>query len=138
MRRLAYSEKHDLLFPLGNRQVYRGRDGEAVWKTNQTDRAMITDDLFLGYGNMSAVVNMETRKSNERLNPLTAERQSWKLTKTGNGCGPVVAGAHLLTFRSGSGAYYDLEDPSGVVNLGGFRSSCQPSPWRPCAALRCR
>ena len=127
VRRLAYSEKHDLLFPLGNRQVYRGRDGEAVWKTNQTDRAMISGDLFWGYGNMSAVVDMATRKYNERVNPLTAAPQSWKLRKTGNGCGPVIAGTHLLTFRSGSGAYYDLEGSSGVVNLGAFRSSCQPS-----------
>ena len=127
VRRLVYSEIHDLLFPLGNRQVYRGADGKAVWKTNQTERGMTAGDLFWGYGNLSASVDLTTRKSNERTNPLTRARQSWKIRKTGNGCGPIVAGRHLVTLRSGSGAYYDLANPSGVVNFGAFRSSCQPS-----------
>jgi hypothetical protein len=36
----------------------------------------------------------------------------------------VVAGEHLLTFRSAAAGFYDLERDGGTGNFGGFKSSC--------------
>ncbi len=131
VRRMIYSEEHDLLLLLGSRLALQGVDGKEAWKLNLTDHATLAGDLIWGYGKLSVRANLATRKVNERINPITLKPQQWSIRKTGNGCGPILAGKHLVTLRSGSAAYYDLgtdmNQTCGVVNLGGFRSSCQPS-----------
>jgi hypothetical protein len=131
IRRLIYSENHDLIFLLGNGNVLRASDGEKVWRTNLTDKAVLAGDNIWGYGNLGAIANLSTRTVNQQLNPITLETQPFRFSKTGNGCGPIAAGWHILTLRSGSAAYFDLgaefSSTCGVVNLGAFRSSCQAS-----------
>jgi hypothetical protein len=56
-------------------------------------------------------------------NPLTGETQPWKITRA-YGCNSIIASENMLTFRSGSAAYYDLLNDGGTGNLGGFRSGC--------------
>lgn len=131
VRRMIYSEKHDLLLLLGNRLALRGSHGEEAWKLNLTDNATLAGDFVWGYGKLGVRANLATKTVNERMNPITLKPQQWSIRKTGNGCGPIIASKHLVTLRSGSAAYYDLgtemNQTCGVVNLGGFRSSCQPS-----------
>ena len=131
VRRLIYAEKHDLLLLPGNGRIYQASTGEQAGKANLQERTLVCDDLVWGYGNLSTVVNLSTRKVNERLNPITLQPQVWRTDKTGNGCGPAVGAPHMLSFRSGSAAYCSLGDATvgcgEVANLGGFRSSCQPS-----------
>ncbi len=131
VRRMIYSEKHDLLLLLGTRLALQGLDGSEAWKLNLTDHATVAGDLVWGYGKLGVRANLATRTVNKRINPITLQPQKWSIRKTGNGCGPILAGKHLVTLRSGSAAYYDLgtdlNQTCGVVNLGGFRSSCQPS-----------
>ncbi len=41
-----------------------------------------------------------------------------------NGCGPVSGSRHLLFYRSGTLAYYDLPDGTQTRNFGGVRPGC--------------
>ena len=44
--------------------------------------------------------------------------------KGGRVCGNPVGSEHLLLFRKGTSAVYDLEKKSGQHSLSGFRSAC--------------
>ncbi|MFT5466411.1 MAG: outer membrane protein assembly factor BamB [Verrucomicrobiales bacterium] len=131
VRRLIYSDKHDLLLMLGNGAVIQAADGERVWRTNLTDKAVLVGDNVWGYGNLGVIANLSTQTINQQINPITLQTQPFRFSKTGNGCGPMAGGKHILTMRSGSAAYFDLgvefSSSGGVVNLGAFRSSCQAS-----------
>ena len=131
VRRLIYSDKRNLLLMLGSGEILNAADGERVWRVNLTDKAVLVGDNVWGYGNLGVISNLSTRTTNEFPNPITLEPQKYRFSKTGNGCGPMAAGRHILTMRSGTAAYFDIgaefSATCGVVNLGAFRSSCQAS-----------
>ena len=54
---------------------------------------------------------------------VTGEEVKWRF-KREYGCGYVVASEHLLTFRSASAAFINLDVFEGTGNLGGFRAGC--------------
>ena len=102
--------------------AYRGDTGQRLW-TNQAEyggpcilhgERIITDryayDLLSG-------------EQLERRDPLTGVTTPWAYTRR-YGCNYAVASEHLLTFRSATGGYYDLENDGGTGNLGGFKSGC--------------
>jgi outer membrane protein assembly factor BamB len=62
----------------------------------------------------------------ERLNPLSLELDGFEFNR-GKGCGYPVAGGTLQVLRSGSLAFYDTEDDSGMRYFGGVRPSCTVS-----------
>ncbi|HUX94720.1 MAG TPA: PQQ-binding-like beta-propeller repeat protein [Bacteroidales bacterium] len=55
--------------------------------------------------------------------PLTGEERKWSY-KREYGCGFVVASEHLLTFRSASAGFVNLDLFDGTGSLGGWKSSC--------------
>jgi outer membrane protein assembly factor BamB len=54
---------------------------------------------------------------------LTGEEKKWSY-KREYGCGIVVASEYLLTFRSASAGFINLETMEGTGSLGGWKSSC--------------
>ena len=55
--------------------------------------------------------------------PLTGEERKWTY-KREYGCGFIVASEHLLTFRSASAGFVNLDLFDGTGSLGGWKSSC--------------
>ncbi|MBI5008614.1 MAG: PQQ-binding-like beta-propeller repeat protein [Bacteroidia bacterium] len=55
--------------------------------------------------------------------PLTGEERKWGY-KREYGCGIVVASEHLLTFRSASAGFVNLDLFDGTGSLGGWKSGC--------------
>jgi outer membrane protein assembly factor BamB len=54
---------------------------------------------------------------------LTGEEKKWSY-KREYGCGMVVASEYLLTFRSASAGFINLESAEGTGSLGGWKSGC--------------
>jgi hypothetical protein len=54
---------------------------------------------------------------------LTGEDKKWNF-KREYGCGIVIASEHLLTFRSASAGFINLDVIEGTGNLGGFKAGC--------------
>ncbi len=54
---------------------------------------------------------------------ITGEDMIWSF-KREKGCGSVIASEHLLTFRSSSAGFINLDLIEGTGNLGGFRAGC--------------
>ncbi len=138
--RLVYTESRRMVIAVPHHGMARGYsvgDGTETWKALANQNTVFGNDMVIRSGIKSFVLHPLDRKARwkvahplqNRVVPL--QKPYLQLTKTGNGCGPAIASRHLMTFRSGTGAYFDFsEDPglrSGVVNLGGFRSSCHPS-----------
>jgi hypothetical protein len=62
----------------------------------------------------------------ERQNPLSLEFNGFEYNR-GKGCGNPVACGSLHVLRSGTLAFYDLNDDSGMRYFGGVRPSCTVS-----------
>ncbi|MBI5722871.1 MAG: PQQ-binding-like beta-propeller repeat protein [Planctomycetes bacterium] len=127
---LAYSEKHDILIrglqgsnyltpgmtaeDVTNKLIaYQGKDGKTLWNTTvKAYWTTIVSDETLIHG---SAYNLRTGKS------------LWSWAKPGKGCDPPLGSKHLLTFRSSSSAYYDIEHKKGPIHLSGIRPSCSGS-----------
>ncbi len=69
------------------------------------------------------------RKDNvwgDRVNPLTGLKEPRMLPKS-YGCEPGVDYGHMITMRSGTGAFYDKRFESGLINISGIRTGCTNS-----------
>ncbi len=62
----------------------------------------------------------------ERVNPMTGLAEPRLLPKS-YGCEPGVDYGHMITMRSGTGAFYDKRFESGLVNISGIRTGCTNS-----------
>ncbi|MHC4702110.1 MAG: outer membrane protein assembly factor BamB family protein, partial [Planctomycetota bacterium] len=71
------------------------------------------------------VVN-EDKIWGRRANPVTGLTEPRALPKS-YGCEPGVDYGHMITMRSGTGAFYDKRFESGLVNITGIRSGCTNS-----------
>jgi outer membrane protein assembly factor BamB len=141
---LNYSRKHDVLLqaidhgPAGidrrnagrGLAAYRGKDGKALWSNRDVayfgpcillDETILTNGRF--YGTSTGAFNLLVGSDVLIRNPLTGVEQPWRISR-GYGCNSMRASEHLLTYRSGCAAYYDLTSKSGTGSLGGFRSGC--------------
>jgi hypothetical protein len=58
--------------------------------------------------------------------PITGEELRWKY-KREYGCNYIIASENLLTFRSASAGFVNLNAFEGTANLGGFKSGCSSS-----------
>lgn len=142
---LGYSEEHDALVQTGRDSAdmatgeiagraitYRGRDGSILWDSEAIG-ARVDRGPFLIHGRTifmqqenyeaSGAVDLLTGAVAMRTHPLTGESIPWRLVRN-KGCGTQVACENLMTFRSGTGAFYDLESNSGVGSIGGMKSGC--------------
>jgi outer membrane protein assembly factor BamB len=61
-----------------------------------------------------------------RLHPVTGLEEPQALPKS-YGCEPGVDYGHMITMRSGTGAFYDKRFESGLVNVSGIRTGCTNS-----------
>ncbi|HUQ69455.1 MAG TPA: PQQ-binding-like beta-propeller repeat protein, partial [Planctomycetaceae bacterium] len=140
---LGYSETYDLLLQAGaaasdrlsaesgqGMAVYRGRDGTVVWKKDELKYAgpcVLHNGLIItnanSYAESAGAFSLTDGAQKMIGNPLTGERQPWKMTRA-YGCNNIIASENLLTFRSGAAGFYDLLSDSGTGNLGGFKSGC--------------
>ena len=59
----------------------------------------------------------------ERENPLSLDVSAFEYNR-GKGCGNPVASSSLHVLRSGTLAFYDLDDDSGMRYFGGIRPGC--------------
>ncbi len=62
----------------------------------------------------------------QRINPVTGLTEPRLLPKS-YGCEPGVDYGHMITMRSGTGAFYDKQFESGLINISGIRSGCTNS-----------
>ncbi len=62
----------------------------------------------------------------ERINPVTGLKEPRVIPKS-YGCEPGVDYGHMITMRSGTGAFYDKRFESGLVNISGIRTGCTNS-----------
>lgn len=132
---LGYSEEHDLLLQAtrpsrdmisgeeGTRMtVHDARTGEVIW-----DRDLKYANPPIIHGDRIIVenrgFNLLTGEPMLRKNPITGEEQQWTYTRE-YGCNYNIASEHLLSFRSASAGFYDLDSWGGTGNFGGFKSGC--------------
>ena len=62
----------------------------------------------------------------ERINAVTGLTEPRALPKS-YGCEPGVDYGNMITMRSGTGAFYDKQFESGLINITGIRSGCTNS-----------
>jgi len=140
---LGYSEKHDLLLHAGAQAsdrlttetgrgmtVFRAKDGSIQWKKESlvySGPCILHNDLIItnanAYSESAGAFFILNGSPKLVKNPLTGETQPWKITRA-YGCNSIIASENMLTFRSGSAAFYDLLNEGGTGNLGGFKSGC--------------
>ena len=140
---LGYSTQHGLLLQAGARAsdrlksevgegmaVYRGRDGEVVWRVNNRQYSgpcILHNDTILTNANSyqlsSGAFSLLDGTPKLIVNPLTQQEEPWKICRA-YGCNNIIASENMLTFRSGAAGFYDMQTMSGTGNLGGFKSGC--------------
>ncbi|MFT5497842.1 MAG: outer membrane protein assembly factor BamB [Kiritimatiellia bacterium] len=125
---LNYSAKHDLVIQAGssNRDrakdetqmgitAFRGATGKVAWHdptVKYGGPVLLREDEIITNGTGGFGINM-----------LTGKSAGWKYLRQ-YGCNSAIGSKHVLTFRSGSAGFYDMDDHSGTSNIGGIRSSC--------------
>ncbi|MEN3943790.1 PQQ-binding-like beta-propeller repeat protein [Prosthecobacter sp. SYSU 5D2] len=140
---LGYSAEHDLLLQAGAKAsdrlstevgdgmiAYHGKNGAVRWQDLEreyTGPCILHNELILtganSYSKSGGAFNLLTGEDHLVKNPLTGKMEPWRLNRT-YGCNTIIASEHLLTYRSGSAGFYDLDSMSGTASLGGFKSGC--------------
>ncbi|MBN1108623.1 MAG: PQQ-binding-like beta-propeller repeat protein [Bacteroidales bacterium] len=132
---LGYSSGHKLLLQAtrpsrdmlngeeGNRMIaYNIDSGKEIWDraVRYSNPPIIHNDRI--YTNGEAFSLLTGDQILER-DPLTGEELKWNF-KREYGCGIVAASEHLLTFRSASAGFMNLETFEGTASLGGWKPGC--------------
>ena len=132
---LGYSSEHKLLLqatrPSGD--MLQGEEGRRMIAYNIRTKEKIWDKTMT-YGN-PPIIHKDKIYANgigwylltgepiiER-DPITGEDLKWTF-KREYGCGIVAASEHLLTFRSASAGFVNLDVFEGTGSLGGWKASC--------------
>jgi len=132
---LAYSREFDVLVETGAKQMSargqgfsgegitarKGSDGSLLWKADNLEGPVVLHHRTI-HANGPALDLLTGAKALIK-HPLTDEPIPWGYPR-GYGCGLPLGGEHLLTFRSGTAAYYDLTADSGTVYMVGMRAGC--------------
>lgn len=132
---LGYSSPHKFLLqatsPSGD--MLLGEDGKRMIVYNTTTNEKVWDKSF-AYRNPPIIHDDIIYTNGESFSLLTGDPAMEKDFITGEdlkwsfkreyGCGYVVASEHLLTFRSTSAGFVNLDTGEGTSNLGGFKAGC--------------
>lgn len=132
---LGYSAEHKLLLqatrPSGD--MLHGEEGRRMIAYNAGTREKIWDKTMT-YGNPPIIHNDKIYSNGNGWHlltgepiidkdPVTGEDLKWSF-KREYGCGIVAASEHLLTFRSASAGFVNLDVFEGTGSLGGWKASC--------------
>ncbi|MEX0866118.1 MAG: malectin domain-containing carbohydrate-binding protein, partial [Pirellulales bacterium] len=133
---LMYSAEHDVLIEGGSQDLRHrlgdeprsivarnGSNGEVRWSGGDFTLPGVLRGKMLIPGRAGQARHLLTGEPWQRDRPLLGESGRWKFGRV-YGCNTLNASQHLLLFRSGSAACFDLEFDSGTGNFGGFKSGC--------------
>jgi hypothetical protein len=132
---LGYSSEYKLLLQAArpSDDMLAGEDGKRMVVYNTPTKEILWDKAIT-YSNPPIISNNKIYTESEGFSLLTGEPiydkdlltgedVKWYFNRT-KGCGYVVASEHLLTFRSSSAAFVNLDVFEGIGSLGGFKPGC--------------
>ncbi|HLP71878.1 MAG TPA: PQQ-binding-like beta-propeller repeat protein, partial [Bacteroidales bacterium] len=132
---LGYSSEYKLLLEANrpSRDMLNGESGKRM-RVYKTGTKEVLWDKNVNYNNPPIIANdkiysegegfyLLTGESLMEKDPVTGEDLKWKF-KREYGCGYVIASEHLLTFRSASAGFVNLDYFEGTGSLGGFKAGC--------------
>ncbi len=132
---LGYSSEHKLLLQSNrpSRDMLTGEEGnrmvvynvparEKLWDKaiRYTNPPIIHNDRIYTEGAGFSLFTGDILTEND---PITGEEIKWTF-KREYGCGIVAASEHLLTFRSASAGFVNLDLFEGTASLGGWKPGC--------------
>jgi Malectin domain len=132
---LGYSSEHKYLLQANrpSRDMLTGEEGKRMIVYNINSKKIVWDKA-LNYSNPPILSGEKIYTNGEGFSLLTGEPIFEKDLLTGEdvkwnfkreyGCGYVVASEHLLTFRSASAGFVNLDVFEGTGSLGGFKAGC--------------
>ncbi|MCK4921989.1 MAG: PQQ-binding-like beta-propeller repeat protein [Bacteroidales bacterium] len=132
---LGYSSEYQLLIQANrpSRDMLTGEEGKRMIVYNLKSNEILWDKPVY-YSNPPIISGDKIYTSEEGFSLLTGEELYEKDLITGEdlkwnfkreyGCGYIVASEHLLTFRSASAGFVNLNASEGTASLGGFKSGC--------------
>jgi len=132
---LGYSSEHALLLQANrpSRDMLSGEVGERMIVYNVHSKEILWDKELI-YTNPPIIsgekiysdgmgFSLMTGDPLYEKDVITGEDVKWNF-KREYGCGYVVASEHLLTFRSASAGFVNLDAFEGTGSLGGFKAGC--------------
>jgi hypothetical protein len=132
---LGYSSEHKLLLQATrpSRDMLNGEEGNRMIAYNIVTKEKIWDKA-VKYANPPIIHNDKIYTNGEGFylltgdpivekDPITGEDLKWNF-KREYGCGIVAASEHLLTFRSASAGFVNLNVFEGTGSLGGWKIGC--------------
>ncbi|MDQ1297110.1 MAG: hypothetical protein QG611_1089, partial [Bacteroidota bacterium] len=132
---LGYSSEHKLLLQATrpSSDMLSGEDGKRMMAIKVPSKEIIWDKA-ISYSNPPIIsydkiytngdgFSLLTGEPLIEKDLLTGEEVKWSF-KREKGCGYVIGSEHLLTFRSSSAGFVNLDLFEGTGNLGGFRNGC--------------
>ncbi|MBG0861004.1 MAG: PQQ-binding-like beta-propeller repeat protein [Bacteroidales bacterium] len=135
---LGYSSEHKLLLQATrpSRDMLNGEEGSRMIAYDAVTGQKIWDKA-VKYANPPIIHNDRIYTNGEGFSlltgdplvekdPVTGEVLKWSF-KREYGCGIVAASEHLLTFRSASAGFINLETFDGTASLGGWKPGCSTS-----------
>jgi len=132
---LGYSSEYKYLLQANrpSRDMLTGEEGKRMIVYNALTKKPLWDKAVI-YTNPPIISGDKIYTNGEGFSLLTGEPLYEKDLLTGEeikwnfkreyGCGYVVASEHLLTFRSASAAFINLDVFEGTGSLGGFKAGC--------------
>jgi outer membrane protein assembly factor BamB len=98
-------------------------DGYQLWAkdANYRHRPIIVGERLIAE---PWAFDLQTGQQQMRNHPVTGQPVPWSIMRTGHHCGALAACPHMLTFRTGSTGYYDLDADVGVQHFAGQRLGC--------------
>ena len=132
---LGYSSDYKLLLQSTrpSRDMLNGEEGKRMIAYNVVTKEKIWDKA-INYANPPIIHSDKIYTNGEgfwlltgdpliETDPVTGEELKWSF-KREYGCGFVAASEHLLTFRSASAGFVNLDAFEGTGSLGGWKPGC--------------
>ena len=103
--------------------VLDGADGSVLWArdANYHSRPIIVGQRVIAE---PWAFDLRTGQQQMRPSPFTGEPVPWSMLRSGHHCGTLAACPHMLTFRSYSAGYYNLDGDVGTQHFAGQRPGC--------------
>ena len=98
-------------------------DGHVLWAkdANYRSRPVIVEQRVIAE---PWAFDLRTGRQQMRPSAFTGEPVPWSMLRPGHHCGTLSACPHMLTFRSYSAGYYDLDGDVGTQHFAGQRPGC--------------